>query len=215
MRTSQENERFLAKYNTKDMKAAASANPMEAIAETQSNPRLQDVAKVYGSGIVSNWLTLMLTHTFMLCGFDANAGQKETINYVADSIARDYEFLRMNEIALFLVDFEHGRLGEFGTRFQSQKFFLALQAWQKRRGELEQMAAQKERERQRVEAAKRTNTGEGIPHYCKNLLEVLESYHQHHPAENRHRMSEIPLNSNFSIFVGSCTNEQTKCQIKA
>lgn len=154
LQSTESNEKFLVKYSP-EMKKELSNNRPTAVAEVQSNPTLAAVAAVYGSGVVADWLTIQLTQTFALCGFDFQLGARPTIKIVADKIASEYDYLRLGELALFFNDFEQGAFGDFATRYDNQRFFNSLQQFLQVRAALRERKMQEERERARKEAASR------------------------------------------------------------
>jgi hypothetical protein len=149
------NDEFLKKYAPMVVKSAVVANELTAVEAVQSNPQLKQVAAVYGRGMVEKWLCVQLMHTFGMCGFECQLGYEATAEGVAKTIASEYDYLRIGELALFLSDFEHGRLGELYQRFQLPKFLGALSRWLTKRAELISRAEQVERERRRAESAAR------------------------------------------------------------
>lgn len=155
LQSAERNTEFLNKYAPNVVKSAVVANELSAVAAVQSNPQLKQVAAVYGSGMVMNWLRVQLTHTFGMCGFECQLGTEVMVDSVAHTLASEYDYLRIGEVALFLSDFEHGRLGDLYQRFQAPKFFGALSRWLTKRAELISRAEQAEREKRRAESAAR------------------------------------------------------------
>jgi hypothetical protein len=135
LQSPQATENFLNKYSPKRREEIA-LNRLKSVSNDKSNPRLQDVASVYGIGVVEQWLYLQLTYTFSLCGFDFVLGSKDTTLHVAALVAAEYPFLRLGELMLFLLDFEQGKFGDHQTRFNEQKFFSALRQFQQTRATL-------------------------------------------------------------------------------
>lgn len=171
LQSAERNTEFLNKYAPNVVKSAVVANELSAVAAVQSNPQLKQVAAVYGTGMVMNWLRVQLTHAFGMCGFECQLGTEVMVDSVAQTIASEYDYLRLGEIALFLSDLEHGRLGELYQRFQSPKFFGALAKWLQKRAELITRSEQKERERRRAESASRAVPP---PENLPNLAAIME-----------------------------------------
>ncbi len=154
LQSTESNEKFLTKYSP-EMKRELSNNRPTAVAEVQSNPTLAAVAAVYGGGVVADWLTIQLTQTFALCGFDFQLGARQTVKIVAEKIASEYDYLRLGELALFFHDFEQGAFGDFATRYDNQRFFNALKQFLQVRAALRERLANEAKQRERAEWARK------------------------------------------------------------
>lgn len=156
LQTPQAVQKFLDKYSIEEQEDVA-ANRLKSIKNEVSNPQLQRVSEVYGDGCTLEWLKMQLAYTFGMCGFDFTFDGTKVVTHVASLVMKDYPYLRVREIMLFLVDFEKGKFGDFASRFNAQKFFTALQAFLKVRADLMEQERQEAKAKEREQwAAKAT-----------------------------------------------------------
>lgn len=134
---------------------------------------MQLVERYYGNTLTIEWLKIQLQHTFSLCGFDFMLGNDSTVQIVATEIYNNYHYLKIGEIALFLSDFEKGVLGDFNTRFNSQKFFTALRCWLKIRADLKIQLDDKLKQQEREQ-----RTTNAVP--CPDDLEIAKYFVQNY-----------------------------------
>lgn len=165
---------FLTRYSPA-IKEQVAADRISAVAETTKNPRLQDVINVYGAAAAADWLEVQLSHTFSLCGFDFLLGSDATVIHIGKVIAAEYNYLRLGELALFLLDFGQGKFGDHQTRFNEQKFFTALREFLKVRADLRERKMQEDKEKARAEAAKRAVPPPENLQHLQSILNKINS----------------------------------------
>lgn len=129
------------------------ATPALAVRETVDNPTLREVCRVYGDGVADDWLATQLSVAFGRCGFDFQTSADDGVGFCVNGILTDFIQLRIDEIRLFLDQFQKAEYGDYGRVFNSQKFFKALKSFIRVRNILRENNEQEKRKKEQAEAA--------------------------------------------------------------